>query len=95
MTLKTLELHFVTAQQCTHATMREFNVFMPHSGVYTRVPVKRNCTRLRNRVPRAAAVSLNGMHIYGVAGQAGVHVGRFEGCRRWARRVQGGEKKKK
>lgn len=83
MTLKTLELHSLVAQQCAHATMREFNGFMSRSRVQTRVSAERNCIRLRNRVPRAMPVSLNGMHIYGVAGWlAGVHVAGFEGRRR-------------
>lgn len=82
MTLKTLDSHFVGARQYTHAAMREFNGFISRSGAAC-TTAKRGYTRLRNRVPPAAAVSLNGMHIYGVAGwRVYTSVGGFEGCRR-------------
>ena len=41
-------LHSVVAQQCAHATMREFNGFMSRSRVHTRLSAERNCIRLRN-----------------------------------------------
>ena len=73
MTLKTLERYArAVAQQCAHATMREFNGFMPRSRVHARVSAERNCIRLRNCVSTClwCLVSLNGMHIYGVTGLA-------------------------